>query len=197
MQGKPWVKTEFHIAESMVNKLSFLGLVFVAFPFAPLAMVFVPFYLFITFKWEKFVIKRYYAKPKRPFRGQQAALLYAIFYLATYVLVGISASGYFLSTKTMTKDCSIQDDYVHMCADEVDSTTNICTVDDNSQFYRFWGENGDYPAVICEEKCGPFVNDRSVLSAFKDPITGKLHHIRVCSGHQIILTWLSSILIYL
>jgi hypothetical protein len=169
--GKPWVKTEFNIADAMVKKFSFLGLVFVAFPFAPLAMAFVPVYLFLAFKWEKYVIKRYYAKPKRPFKGQKAALLYAVFYLLTYILVGITVSGYFLTTKSMAKDCDIQDEYVHLCSDAVAGDT--CHADSGSKYYSFWGKDGDYPKVICENKCGPFVQERSALSAFKDSITGE------------------------
>eukprot|EP01032_Pedospumella_encystans_P012745 gene12745-14720_t len=171
LRGKPWVKPEFNIAEAMVNKLSFLGIVFVAFPFAPLSMIFVPAYVFITFKFEKYVIKRFYAKPKRPFRGQQAALVYAIFYLCTYVLVGMSVSGYFITTKTMAKDCAIQDDYIHMCTDALDAD-NICEADTSNEYYKMWGKSGKYPANICTNSCGPFVGERSALSAFKDSITG-------------------------
>lgn len=173
LRGVPFVKSEFNIADQMVKMLSFLGLVFVAFPFAPLSMIFVPLYLFISFKFEKYIIKRYYAKPRRPFRGQQAALLYAVFYLITYVLVGISVSGYFITTKTMPKECGIQDDYVGLCTDEVgDAGVNLCTPDVSNQFYAFWGKSNDYPRKICEISCGPFVKERSALSGFKDSITG-------------------------
>jgi hypothetical protein len=169
--GKPWVKSEFNIAQAMVKKFSFLGLVYVAFPFAPLAMVFVPIYGFIQFKFEKYVIKRFYAKPKRPFKGQQAALLYAIFYMITYILVGMSVSGYFVTTKTMAKNCDIQDSYVELCQDDVQN--ELCTPDPSSDYYAFWGKKNNYPRSICSLACGPFVADRSALSAFKDSITGK------------------------
>jgi len=172
IQGKPWVKTEFNIAEAMVSKLSFLGIVYVAFPFAPLAMVFVPCYIFITFKWEKYVIKRYYAKPKRPFKGQQAALLYAVFYLCTYILVGMSVSGYFITTKTMAKDCAIQDEYVHLCLDPTLSNSNTCNVDSDNMYYKQWGKSNNYPANICNQACGPFVESRNAVAGFKDAVLG-------------------------
>jgi len=173
LRGVPWVKTEFNIADAMVNKFSFLGLVFVAYPFAPLSTIFVPMYMFISFKFEKYVIKLYYSKPKRPFRGQQAALLYAIFYLLTYILVGLTVSGYFVTTKTMAKNCDIQDDSVGLCVDSVGSAgTNLCETDSSNEYYDFWGKSGEYPANVCESACGPFVSERSASASFKDAITG-------------------------
>ena len=173
--SQPYIKTEFNVADAMVKKFSFLGLVYVSFPFAPLSMIFVPIYLFITFKFEKYTIKKYYTKPKRPFKGQKAAFLYAIFYLLTYILVGLSVSGYFLTTKTLSKNCNIQDNYIGLCLDEVgDIGNNLCTVDVSSKYYNYWGKEGTYPGNVCESACGPFVGERSALSAFKDAITGEL-----------------------
>jgi hypothetical protein len=173
IMGQPWVKYEFNIAMNMVKKFSFLGLVFVAFPFAPLTMIFVPFYMYIGFRFENYTLKHYYSKPKRPFRGQQASLLYAIFYLVTFVLVGLSVSCYFITTKTMAKNCDIQDRYVGLCAeaDSLDSN-DVCAVSKSSKYYSIWGAGGDYPAVVCLDACGPFVDERSGMAAFKDVVVG-------------------------
>ncbi|KAJ1434367.1 hypothetical protein B484DRAFT_326147, partial [Ochromonadaceae sp. CCMP2298] len=56
LRGKPWQRTEFNVAENMVKKFSFLGLVFVSFPFSPLSLLFVPLYMAIGFKSEKYLL---------------------------------------------------------------------------------------------------------------------------------------------
>ncbi|KAJ1437470.1 hypothetical protein B484DRAFT_477389 [Ochromonadaceae sp. CCMP2298] len=166
--GWPWAREEFKVAEAVVKKLGFLGLVFVSIPFAPLSIVFVPPYLFLSFKAEKFCIKHLYSRPKRPFRGSQAALLYSVFYLLTYLLVGVTVSTYFFTTKTMAKSCDIQDDYVGLCLDEVED--DLCTPDKDSSYHTFWGQDSDYPAIICQSACGPFVHSRSAAGTFKDSL---------------------------
>eukprot|EP01035_Chromulina_nebulosa_P025887 gene25887-33840_t len=61
---KPWVKAEFQVPEQMVKFLSYLGIIFITLPFAPLSIIFVPIGAFINFKWEKYWLKRLYSKPK-------------------------------------------------------------------------------------------------------------------------------------
>ena len=50
--------------EQMVKLLSYLGIIFITLPFAPLSIIFVPIGAFINFKWEKYWLKRLYSKPK-------------------------------------------------------------------------------------------------------------------------------------
>jgi hypothetical protein len=57
-----WIRSEVDIALLMVDKLSFVGLVFLCFPFAPLATIFAPIYFFIIFKHEEYFLKRLYNK---------------------------------------------------------------------------------------------------------------------------------------
>ena len=61
---RPWVKAEFQVPEQMVKLLSYLGIIFITLPFAPLSIIFVPIGAYINFKWEKYWLKKLYSKPK-------------------------------------------------------------------------------------------------------------------------------------
>ena len=58
----PWKKSEVDIAILMVDKLSFCGLIFLSFPFAPLSAIFTPIYFLLMFKYEEYFLKRLYTK---------------------------------------------------------------------------------------------------------------------------------------
>lgn len=167
---KPWVKSEFDTADQMVKLLNFLGLIFMAFPFCPLAMIFVPFFLGINFKFEKYCVKHWYARPKRIARGQSIGLVFTLAYLATFVLLGCTMGFYFLTTKSFAKSCSIQDEHLDLCAGAL-SSENICTLDPNSEYYNFvkslYGTSG-YPTKVCHNACGPFVDATSNFTPIKD-----------------------------
>eukprot|EP00596_Hydrurales_sp_CCMP1899_P008519 CAMPEP_0119037970 /NCGR_PEP_ID=MMETSP1177-20130426/6577_1 /TAXON_ID=2985 /ORGANISM="Ochromonas sp, Strain CCMP1899" /LENGTH=675 /DNA_ID=CAMNT_0006999889 /DNA_START=215 /DNA_END=2239 /DNA_ORIENTATION=- len=49
--GKTYVKEEFKVAERIVETLHLISVVALSFPFAPLAIIFLPIFLFINFKW--------------------------------------------------------------------------------------------------------------------------------------------------
>ena len=161
-----WVKAEFSVAQQMVKLLSYLGIIFITFPFAPLSIVFVPITTFISIKWEKFWIKRLYSKPKRPWKAHKAAFIYSVFFLTTFALVGVTICGYFMYTRTLAKSCDIQDEYVHLCLyGYLNEGDDKCTTDSSSKYYALYGSD-NYPAVICNSACGPFVKVASPVDAF-------------------------------
>jgi hypothetical protein len=161
-------KIEFNVAQNMVKRLNFMGLVFLSLPFSPLTLVFTPFFLFFGFKWEKQVIKHYYAKPVRQWSGQKAGFVNAIVYFCSFLVIGITVSGYFLSSKTFAKSCDIQDQFVHLCTDDVQDD-NTCTTDPSSIYYAYYGST-QYPASICENACGPFIHSRHNFQPFLDTL---------------------------
>jgi len=141
------------------------------FPFAPLTMIFVPIFLVINFKWEKYCVKKWYAKPKRIARGQSTGLVFTFFYLSTFIILGSTMGFYFLTSKTFAKDCNIQDDHVGLCASEVIS--DLCTVDTSSKYYPYFSsEANNYPHIICKDACGPFVSSVSNFEPLKDKMLG-------------------------
>ena len=157
--GKPWVKAEFQVPEQMVKLLSYIGIIFITFPFAPLSIIFVPIGAFINFKWDKFWVKRLYSKPKRPWKTYRAALVYIFFFLMTFAILGLTISGYFMYTQTLAKSCSIQDTGVDLCRyGYLDLGSDTCTTDSNSKYYSLYGKVS-YPATICDTACGPFVSE--------------------------------------
>jgi hypothetical protein len=163
-------KDEFDVASSMVKRLGFIGLIFASLPFCPSLILFVPIFLVIGFKYEKQVIKYYYSKPKRQWQGQSAGLVYIAFYCTTFVLIGLSVSAYFFSSKTFPKNCNIQDASIQLCKDEVGSLgDNICTTNTNSKYYSMY--SNDYPASICEYACGPFIRSATNLAPLQSSIS--------------------------
>lgn len=160
----PYKKSEFQVSDGMVKRLNLMGLSFAAATFSPLTFAIMPLLLYVGFKWEKWVIKRHYVKPLRPFSGQKAALIYTFFYLCTIVAIGITFSAYFLTTRTFIKECSLQDNYVHLCGSSL-SSDNTCSLDTGSDFYDFY-RTMEYPKALCDKACGAFVNEASNLSPF-------------------------------
>lgn len=164
IRKKEYVKDEFDVADKMVGRLNFMGLIFASFPFCPMTLIFMPWFLIVGFKFEKNVVKYLYVKPERPWQGQKAGLVYSLFYLISFILVGVSVCAYFFSTKTFAKQCSLQDAFVHLCADTVGSIgPNQCTLNPSNDYYQFYRSTA-YPSALCERACGPFVNQATNLS---------------------------------
>lgn len=183
---KEYIKDEFEVADNMVKRMNFMGLVFASFAFCPLTLIFVPWFLIVGFKFDKNVIKHFYAKPKRPWQGQKAGLVYTAFYLCSFVLVGLSVSAYFFTTKTFAKACDVQDTFVHLCADAVGSVaTDTCTMDTTNKYYRHY-RSTEYPKVLCSRACGPFVNSLSNLAPL---------HLWVTDRYPVKILW-DVILVY-
>lgn len=162
-------KTEFQVASTMIKRLNFAGLMLIALPFCPLLYLLLPLHFFIGFKFEKFVLRRWYCKPSRQWAGQKAGFVYSSLYLFTYLAIGATSTAYFLSSKTFAKSCDIQDKYIGLCEDGTyDASTETCTIDTSSSYAKTYSSN--YPAVICSNACGPFVDDASNLSPFRSLI---------------------------
>lgn len=164
MIGRPYKKSEFQVADNMVKRLNLVGLVYATIPFSPLAVVFYPPLFALGFKWEKYVVREYYAKPTRPFSGQKAGLMYAFFYFCTFLAIALPTAAYFLTTKTFAKSCSIQDDHVGLCAGALNGN-NTCVQSTVSEYYAFY-RTTNYPKDLCERSCGAFVNEASHFSPF-------------------------------
>eukprot|EP01038_Epipyxis_sp_PR26KG_P004315 gene4315-6113_t len=170
-----WIKPEFLVPESMVSKFSFIGFLFMSIPIAPLSLLFAPFYLFSSFYIEKYAILNYYSKPKRPWKSQKAELMFSFFYLATFIILGVSSIVYFLTTKTLPKSCDMQDNFIGLCTDEVDPSTNTCTIDSSNEYYSLiGGKNANYPASICNYACGPFIENSTSFSPFRNYIKNNI-----------------------
>ena len=159
------IKAEpFEIEPSMINLFSYMSLVMITFPFAPLSLIFMPLAFFIKIKWEVWVMLRYNARPKKTWKAQNSGVIFTSFYLCTLMVIGLPAIFYFLSTNTFPKNCDIQDTYIDLCSDSV--TNDVCTTDPDSKFYSSYGTT-TYPETICSGACGPFVSYDSTLTPFK------------------------------
>lgn len=165
----PLEKYEFELADRMVAMLNFLGMIHLSFPFAPLTIIFVPIYLAINIHWESYLTQRYLIKPKKPWKAQKAGKIFGLLYLCTVLLLGMASTIIFLNTETYPKNCNIQDEFVNLCSSAVNEITNICTINENS-LYAISYKDQEYPKIICEEKCGPFVGVDMGLTPFLDYI---------------------------
>lgn len=171
--NKPFIKGEFEIASSMVTMLNFMGMILLSFPFAPLTMFLVPVYIAINIKFGSFVYLNLYSKPKKPWKAHKAGFIFTIYYCAVIILLGISTSVFFLTSRTFPKSCDIQDQDPQICASSVSPATETCTVDPNSIYYGTF-KSTNYPADICNHACGPFINNYSNIGPFKKAILSAL-----------------------
>jgi len=159
---KPFVKTEFEIAPTMIALLNFVSLVLLTFPFAPLSLLLFPFMIWINIKAECYAMLEFSAKPLKPWKAHQSGVIFTFFYLATLMLVGLPAAVYFLTTKTFPKDCMLQDNFVGLCSTSVSKTKLTCATSRNSDYYTTFGRiSGGYPNAICANACGAFVQSSS------------------------------------
>ena len=151
----------FEIEPSMINLFSYISLVMITFPFAPLSLIFMPLAFYLKIKWEVWVMLKYNSRPEKTWKAQNSGVIFTSFYLCTEMIIGLPAIFYFLTTNTFPKDCDIQDSYVNLCADDVNN--NLCTTDTSNQFYSSYG-GSNYPSNICSDACGPFVSFDSTLT---------------------------------
>lgn len=168
---KIYPKPIFNIAQRMVALLYFSSLMLFCFPFAPLAVVFMPFMLAARFKLEKNVTIEYYIKPRTAWAAHKTGFAFVMFYAGTLIMIAIPAAVYFLSRKTFSKDCSIQDDFIHLCSQNVDASTDVCPFDTSSPFYELYSSSKycpeQYPACICQDACGPFIYEANAFAPFR------------------------------
>lgn len=167
---KPMVKDPYDVVDSAIDLLGFLSNIVVMFPFAPLAMVFVPPLVYIRIKRETHVLMTYRAKPEKPWKAHYSGVIFTGVYLITLFITGLPTGVYFLTTKTFAKNCSIMDDYVSLCASSVNPVTQTCVKSAGSDYYSLF-QKVDYPAVLCRRACGAFVDQRSNLAPFKQAVT--------------------------
>jgi hypothetical protein len=164
-------KKEFNIAQRMVSLLYFVSLMTLTFPFAPLSVIFFPLMLSLRIKWEKYISLRFYSKPQSLWAPHKAGSFFAIFFLISIMIVAIPASVYFLSRTTFPKACDIQDQDIGLCDGGVSSEDNTCTLNPSSAYYDLYRKESycsGYPACICEEACGPFINDLNAFTPFRE-----------------------------
>lgn len=195
---KPIIKNDpFEIEPAMINLFSYMSLVMITFPFAPLAMVFLPVAFFIKIKWEVWVMLTYQARPKKTWQAQKSGLIFTSFYMATLTIIGMPAMIFFLSTNTFPKECSIQDSYVNLCDGDV-GADNTCTTDSGSQYYEAYGETS-YPSDICSGACGPFVDYDSSLMPLKNVIYGltALKYVYIAMFETSYATWVAVIVLFI
>lgn len=165
-------KKEFNIAQRMVSLLYFVSLMTLTFPFVPLSVVFFPLMLILRIKWEKYVSMTLYSKPQSLWAPHKAGSFFAMFFLISILIVAIPASVYFLSRATFPKSCLIQDDDVGLCDGDIGSD-NTCDLNINSEYYKLYSKSSycsGYPACICEDACGPYVDSTNSFAPFRDSI---------------------------
>ena len=66
VRKKPFKKSEFDVALKMIGLLYFQQLLLISFVFLPISGILSLVFLYLTFKFEIFVLKRSQAKPKKP-----------------------------------------------------------------------------------------------------------------------------------
>lgn len=198
VQNKTTIKNDpFEIEPAMINLFSYMSLVMITFPFAPLAMVFLPVAFWVKIKWEVWVMVNYQARPKKTWQAQKSGWIFTSFYLATLTIIGLPAMIFFLSTNTFPKNCDIQDSYVRLCADSV-SDDNTCTTDSSNQYYSAYGA-ADYPSTICSGACGPFVSYESSLTPVKSVIYSltALKYVYIVLFETSYFTWVVVLVLFI
>ena len=165
----PFVKPEFDAAAAVVSLFSFLSMILLSLPFAPLSLFFAPVCFFIRFQWQYLFTKHWYAKPVKPWKEQRASFVFTMFYMISLVVICLPTSIFFLNSPTFPKACTIQDEFIHLCSSNISSTDNTCILDTSSLFYTNFRDEA-YPAIVCDTSCGPFINDINNVQAFKDAV---------------------------
>ena len=147
-----------------------------AFPFAPMIVIFVPIVSFLSFKLEVHNTLKHRCKPKRPWKAQKAGSVFSLLYLISIVIIGIPMAIFFLATHTFPKNCDLQDNNVGLCISDL-NTKNICMTDVTSPYYYLYGGDGvrgtlsSYPAMICNQACGMYIFFHySRLSTIMEPL---------------------------
>lgn len=169
----PCPKKEFSIAQRMVSLLYFVSLMTLTFPFAPLSVIFFPIMLSIRIKWEKYISLNFYSKPQSLWAPHKAGSFFSMFFLISLLIVAIPSSIYFLSRETFPKDCSIQDNYIGLCTDNIENGGDTCDLDIHSDYYKLYSKTSyceSYPACICDDSCGPFIQYNNAFGPFRDKI---------------------------
>jgi hypothetical protein len=170
-QDEKHSKSEFIVAPNMIKRLNFIGLNLLALPFCPFLLILLPILLFCGFKLEKLILKYYYTKPSRPWKGGKAGFIYTSLYLISFLCIGITVNSYFFISKTFAKSCELQDQSIGLCLDGTyDSTAMTCSFDTSSKFYSYYGGTS-YPKAVCLTSCGPFVDVSNNLTPFHSLIS--------------------------
>lgn len=152
---------------------------FLSLPFAPLFTFIVLVFQYLSFKFEKLMLFKYGAKPKKEWKAQDAGGFFIKFYLITIIVTGILAVYLFLSGETFAKNF------------ELLNATTTC----KDLGYRYWDPSSDdwmdvdgagsctsynetVMRSIASRQCGPFVEEVSAWSMVEEDIEdGKLSTI--------------------
>jgi hypothetical protein len=169
-------KKEFNIAQRMVSLLYFVSLMTLTFPFAPLSVIFFPLMLSLRIKWEKYISLQFYSKPKSLWAPHKAGSFFAMFFLISILVVALPASVYFLSRSSFPKSCALQDHEIGLCDGDLDTDTNICELNPNSDYYVLYSKSSycspGYPDCICQDACGPFIDNTNAFAPFRSSLQG-------------------------
>ena len=167
LRKKPHVKKEFQVAQSTINLLYFQMLAFMPALFMPFAPVLCLGLMLLNFKWDAFYLKKFLAKPKKPWAAKDAGVFYVKFYFFVVINV-LFCNIVVLSERTMPKECSIQGTWVP------EATT---------AYLRASGTDPEeFAKGVCEDSCGPFAGSESanapVVEAIdKLPVLGTLQKL--------------------
>ncbi len=163
----------FEVEPAMINLFNGMSLVMITFPFAPTAMIFLPFAIYISVKVEVYCMINYNQKPERTWKAHQSGVIFTSFYLTTLVVIGLPISIYFLSTENFPKNCDIQDNAAKLCKPST-YINGTCDLDSDSVYYEFYKQDSsfEYPLDFCggDKSCGPFAEFPQNLKPFKDKV---------------------------
>ena len=106
--NKPLRKVPFDIVGLIVDLNGFVGQILLAIPFVPLVSLLTPIIIYFNVLFQYYAFMWFYRKPERPWKAQKAGAVFTYFYLITVLLLGCSATVYFLTSPTFPKSCDIQ-----------------------------------------------------------------------------------------
>ena len=176
VRKKPWQKKEFQVAQSTINLLYFQMLAFMPALFMPFAPVLCLLLMLANFKWDAFYLKRFLAKPKKPWAAKDAGVFYVKFYFFVVINV-LFCNIVVLSERTMPKECGIQG--LHVPEATVTFLNNLKESDPD---YASGMDADRYKYDTCRDACGPFAFYESANTPVVDaiaaiPVLGTLQNL--------------------
>jgi hypothetical protein len=170
-------KTEFDLVWRMISTLYFIGLIILSVPFVPLALIIFAIILALRLKADVYFSIKFASKPGNSLSVHKFRQIYAKLLMLTAISVGVLSLFFLMSRTTFAKDCSIQDDYVGLCLNDLDSN-NVCTsLNEDNRYYDAFSSLSvcpdGYPRCICNAdlSCGPFKKHSTALAQLQQSLT--------------------------
>jgi len=111
VRKRVWKKAQHSVAQAMAALLFFTQLVMNSFPWTPFTAVVNTVLLYLTFKFEVFILRRFQVKPLRPWSAKDAGGFFVKFYLIS-LSIAIFGNMLVLTNKTFPKTCGLMQETV-------------------------------------------------------------------------------------